>query len=64
MTVHDGVEYDLEVDTGVLEPAQALELIIDTMRQRWGVQAAPATNDPPEYPVKSALTNDSAPWES
>ena len=64
MTVHDGVRYDLEIDTGVLEPAQALDLIADTLRGRWRVHAASATNDPPEYPVKSALTGDSAPWES
>lgn len=64
MTVHEGVRYDVEVDTGVLDPARALELITDTLRRRWGVQAAPATNDPPEYPIKSAWTNDSAPWES
>ena len=64
MTVHDGVRYDVEVDNGSLEPAQALELITDTLRRRWGVHSAPATNEPPEYPVKSAWTNDSAPWES
>ena len=63
-TVHDGVSYDLEVDTGVLSLSQSVELVAEMIRHRWSVEGRPATNDPPEYPVASAWTSDSAPWES
>jgi chloramphenicol 3-O phosphotransferase len=64
MTVHDGVRYDLEVDTDALDIAHAVDLVADAIRRRWSVDSKPASNEPPARPVVSAWTADSAPWES
>jgi chloramphenicol 3-O phosphotransferase len=64
MTVHEGVRYDLEVDSGALELAESVALITDLIRQRWSVGGETPSNEPPQHPVKSAWTADSAPWES
>lgn len=64
MTVHDGVRYDLDVDSGVLDVAHSVELIADTLRRRWGVQSGAASNEPPTYPIASPWASELAPWES
>jgi chloramphenicol 3-O phosphotransferase len=64
MTVHEGVHYDLEIDTGVLDMAHAVDAVTDMVRRRWSVESTTATNDPPSYPVTNALSADAAPWES
>ena len=63
LTVHEGVRYDLEVDSATLDIAHSVVLIAEAIRQRWGVGAEPS-NEPPAFPVTSAWTAESAPWES
>jgi chloramphenicol 3-O phosphotransferase len=63
LTVHDGVRYDLEIDAGVLDIAESVELVRNAVRERWSVRSDAAANDPPALPTLSAWTA-SAPWES
>ncbi|MEY2450650.1 MAG: chloramphenicol phosphotransferase [Acidimicrobiaceae bacterium] len=63
-TVHDGVRYDLEVDTDALDLADMVDLVAGMIRQRWAVDVQPASSEPPARAVASAWTADSAPWES
>jgi chloramphenicol 3-O phosphotransferase len=66
-TVHNGVRYDLDLDTGVLDVPRSVELVAALLRQRWSVQSAPASDEPPPLPVASAWTSGGtigpAPWE-
>ena len=68
LTVHEGVRYDVEVDSEALDLAQSVGVIADAVKQRWGVDSVAATNDAPELPVLSALTTEGeiarAPWET
>jgi len=65
--VHEGVRYDLEVDTDTHDLAQCVGAITDAGRSRWSVDNTVASNDLPELPVRSALGADGeialAPWE-
>lgn len=67
LAVHEGVHYDVEVDSDALDLAHAVAVITGDVKQRWGVGGVAATNDPSELPVLSALTPDGeiarAPWE-
>ena len=63
-TVHEGVRYDLEIDTDVLDIAHAVDLVADAIRRRWSIAGQAASNDSPSRPVRSAWTAGSAPWES
>jgi chloramphenicol 3-O phosphotransferase len=67
MSVHEGVRYDLEVDTGVLGVAQSVNVIAAALRRRWSIAIAPASEEAPALPTRSAWTGHgdgrSAPWE-
>jgi chloramphenicol 3-O phosphotransferase len=66
-SVHEGVWYDLEVDTGVLDGEQSARLVADHLRARWPSRGASTANVPFTYPLTSAWTADGsirpAPWE-
>jgi hypothetical protein len=57
------VRYDLEIDAGVLDIAESVELVRNAVRERWSVRSDAASNDPPAFPTLSAWTAP-APWES
>jgi chloramphenicol 3-O phosphotransferase len=65
--VHDGVRYDLEVDAGVLDVPQSVELIAEVLRRMWSVQNTPVSDEPPTLPTVSAWTSRGSirlpPWE-
>jgi chloramphenicol 3-O phosphotransferase len=67
VSVHEGVRYDREVDTGVLGVPQSVNVIGDALRRRWSIQIAPASEEPPTIPPASAWTGNGgfrpAPWE-
>ena len=67
LTVHDGVDYDVEVDTSVLEEDAAFAVIADALRRRWAVEFTPLSGDAPALPPRSAWTPagefNAAPWE-
>jgi chloramphenicol 3-O phosphotransferase len=67
LTVHDGMDYDVDVDTGVLDENAAFAAIADALRRRWAVEFVPITGDAPVLPPKSAWTAsgefNAAPWE-
>jgi len=65
--VHEGMRYDLEVDTDAHDLAHCLGAITDAVRSRWSVPSTIASNDLPELPARSAFGADGeialAPWE-
>jgi chloramphenicol 3-O phosphotransferase len=67
LTVHAGMQYDLEVDTSVLEEDAAFAVIADALQGRWAVEFTPISGDAPVLPPRSALTPEgefnAAPWE-
>jgi chloramphenicol 3-O phosphotransferase len=66
-SVHVGVRYDVEVDTGVLDPSEAMSLIAELMGRRWSISVPVLSNRPSKLPPTSAWTPGEplspAPWE-
>jgi chloramphenicol 3-O phosphotransferase len=66
-TVHDGVRYDFEVDTGELEVERAAAAVTNHLHDRWPQLSVTAATVPYEYPLTSAFEADGsirpAPWE-
>jgi len=66
-SVHEDVRYDLEIDTGVLDPDQALGVIAEWLERRWALQMTPLPNQQPTLPPLSARTPGGVsrppPWE-
>jgi chloramphenicol 3-O phosphotransferase len=67
LSVHEGMHYDVEVDTGVLDEDAAFDVIAGALHRRWAVDFAPIADDTPELPPRSAWTAsgefNAAPWE-
>ena len=67
VSVHEGVRYDQELDTGVLGVTQSVNAVAEALRRRWSIQSAPASEEPPPTPAPAAWTPDGgvrpAPWE-
>jgi chloramphenicol 3-O phosphotransferase len=66
-SVHEGVRYDVEVDTGVLDPGEALRIIVQWLERRWSIPISTKSNRPSTLPPTSAWTREGArrapPWE-
>jgi chloramphenicol 3-O phosphotransferase len=67
LSVHDGMVYDVEVDTGLLDEDAAFAVIADALRRRWSVEFTPVSDDATVLPPRSAWTPagefNAAPWE-
>ena len=67
-SVHESMEYDVEVDSGVLDLQEATNLIVDAIVHRWSIQIQGASGATPTLPPLSAWsTHESiraAPWET
>jgi chloramphenicol 3-O phosphotransferase len=66
-SVHRGVVYDIEVDTGAASVDDTLAEITRALRERWGVASGLRERSPNVLPARSALASDGrrspAPWE-
>lgn len=66
-SVHVGVRYDVEVDTGVLNLRESMSLITESMGRRWSIPVPVLTNRPSTLPPTSAWSPGEpispAPWE-
>jgi chloramphenicol 3-O phosphotransferase len=66
-SVHVGVRYDTEIDTGVLELRQAMAVIAESMGRCWSIQAPSLSNHSSILPPLSAWSPGEpispAPWE-
>ncbi|HEY1489150.1 MAG TPA: hypothetical protein VGF84_23795, partial [Micromonosporaceae bacterium] len=60
-SVHRGVSYDIEVDSGVLGRAALVDAVAAAVRDRWQVATTPSTEGVPKHPTPSAWTSQ-APW--
>jgi len=67
-SVHEGMKYDVEVDSGVLDLQEATNLIVDAIVHRWSIQIQGASDATPTLPPLSAWTTHesirAAPWET
>ena len=67
MAVHEGMDYDIDVDTAALDEQAAFDVIADALRRRWPVEFTTASGDAPALPPRSAWTAqgefNAAPWE-
>jgi chloramphenicol 3-O phosphotransferase len=66
-SVHVGVRYDIEVDTGVIDLSQAMAAIAESMGRCWSVPVPLLSNRPSTLPPTSAWSPGEptrpAPWE-
>ncbi|MGP0111192.1 MAG: chloramphenicol phosphotransferase CPT family protein [Acidimicrobiales bacterium] len=66
-SVHVGVRYDVEVDTGVLDLRESMSLIAESMGRRWSIPVPVLSNHPSTLPPTSAWSPGdpitAAPWE-
>jgi len=66
-SVHEGVRYDFEVDTGVLDRVQAMSVIAEWLERRWSIPISPQPNQRSTLPPISAWTPGGTsrppPWE-
>ena len=66
-SVHQGVRYDIELDTSVMSVVDSVSALADDLLQRWSISSAPCVGGPPGLPPTSAWSPDStqrsAPWE-
>jgi chloramphenicol 3-O phosphotransferase len=66
-SVHEGVRYDLELDTGALDVERSARVAADHLRTRWPSLGTSTSNVPYTYPLTSAWTMHGsirpAPWE-
>jgi len=65
--VHEGVRYDVEIDTGALDADLATAAVTNHLRDRWPQLSVTTAAVPYEYPLASAFEADGsirpAPWE-
>ena len=52
--VHDGVRYDVEIDSGAPDLAGAVAVVTAAVGERWGVESLIAADVAPSLPVVSA----------
>jgi chloramphenicol 3-O phosphotransferase len=66
-SVHEGVRYDFEVDTGVLDQGDSMSPIAEWLERRWSIPSSPPSNQQSPLPPISAWTPGGAshppPWE-
>jgi chloramphenicol 3-O phosphotransferase len=66
-SVHVGVIYDVEVDTGVLDLGQAMSVVTESMGRRWSIPvpslSTRASTLPPTSAWSPGQSIDPAPWE-
>jgi len=66
-SVHLGVRYDVEVDTGVLNPREAISVVVESMSRLWSIPRPMLSNQPSTLPPTAAWTPGDplspAPWE-
>ena len=66
-SVHEGVGYDFEVDSGVLDPVEETRLIAEWLERRWSIPISLQSNEQSTLPPVSAWTPEGAsrppPWE-
>jgi chloramphenicol 3-O phosphotransferase len=66
-SVHEGVHYDVEVDTGVLQPREAMTAIAEQLGRRWSIAGLALTDRQSTFPPTSAWTSERSirppPWE-
>jgi hypothetical protein len=67
-SVHAGVHYDVEVDTGVLDLYEELSMIAEALWQRWSLRITTESSPKSTLPPTSAWMPEGvirpAPWES
>jgi len=66
-SVHKGVHYDVEVDTGALDLQEEIGVIAEWLVRMWSITVSPRPTDDPTVPSLSAWTPGEsvhpAPWE-
>jgi len=66
-SAHEGVHYDVEVDSGSMDHATVTERITSAVSVRWAIASTTTSHDPFESPPPQALSVDGtiarAPWE-
>ena len=66
-SVHEGVHYDCEVDTGVLDQVESVGVIAESLERRWSIPIPPRSNQQWPLPPISAWTPGGGsrppPWE-
>jgi hypothetical protein len=66
-SVHQGVRYDVEVDTGLMDQGETIGVVAEHLARRWSIQVA-AVDRPSTLPLTSAWMPEGAirpaPWES
>jgi chloramphenicol 3-O phosphotransferase len=64
---HRDIDYDIEVDTSMMEVDAAVQHIVSGIGRRWPAETAPSSKELPVQPPISALTKNGsigrAPWE-
>jgi chloramphenicol 3-O phosphotransferase len=66
-SVHAGVRYDLEVDSGSLGLREEMSVVAEWLKQTWSIDVSPTSKLHSSLPVTSAWRADEAipaPWES
>jgi chloramphenicol 3-O phosphotransferase len=65
-SVHEGVRYDIEVDTGVLNVREELSVIAEWLERRWSLSSS-VVDQESTFPARSVWAPDGAvgppPWE-
>ena len=66
-SVHAGLRYDVEVDSGHLGVTEEIDVIADWLRRTWSIEVVPDREARPTLPVTPAWTSGQelrpAPWE-
>jgi chloramphenicol 3-O phosphotransferase len=68
VSVHSGVQYDVEVDTGLVDLAEEVRTVAESLNRRWALQLSPRSDAGPALPPTSAWAPGEAlrppPWET
>jgi chloramphenicol 3-O phosphotransferase len=66
-SVHEGVRYDAEVDTGALDPGDALKVLAEALERKWSISVSSLPGQGSSFPRTSAWTSEGQgtppPWE-
>jgi chloramphenicol 3-O phosphotransferase len=66
-SAHEGVHYDLDVDSATMDLKVVVDHITSAVSNRWALGSTPATTSAPATPPRGALTVEGtvsrAPWE-
>jgi hypothetical protein len=65
--VHSGVQYDVEVDTGLVDVAEEVRKVAESLNRKWALKLSARSNAGSALPPTSAWTPGEAlpppPWE-